>query len=164
MIKSALWTEQFALAAVQLRSAIHAKVPIVFLRFNLKFFDLVLQQRRYPLDLGQRLLHCATNLTKWKIESNIFLHFQRYSCERRYRDILTPEDIRHSSPTPLPIASRRAAAGRIPDAAPENGVGYSPSSSQETLVAEAVPSPTFEQDGMSGTSGYHSRPPSAQYP
>ncbi len=73
MIKSAFRTEQFALAAVHLRSAIHAKVPIMLFNFYGKFLDLELQQRWNLLDLSQHLLHCATNLTKWKIESNIFL-------------------------------------------------------------------------------------------
>ncbi len=66
MIKSTLRAEQFAFAAVKLRSAIHAKIPVMFFRFSLKFFDPELQQRWDFLDFVLNVLHCATNLTNDK--------------------------------------------------------------------------------------------------
>ena len=64
MIKSAFRAEQFAFAAVKFRTAVHAIVPVMIFGFNLKLFDLELQQRWYFFDIVPVVLHCATNLTK----------------------------------------------------------------------------------------------------
>jgi hypothetical protein len=79
MIKSACGAEQFAFAAVQLRSAIHAIVPKMFFRLNNMFGNTEIQQRRDLFDFVPALFHCVTNLTKCKVESKIFLYGGPYS-------------------------------------------------------------------------------------
>lgn len=73
MIKSACGTEQFAFTAVHLSAAVHAIVPIMFFFFNTKFHNAELQQWWYLFNFVLHVLHCNTNLTKWKVESNFFL-------------------------------------------------------------------------------------------
>jgi hypothetical protein len=64
MIESACGTEQFALAAIQLRAAVDAIVPIMFLGLDVEFGDPERQQRWYRSDGVRFVFHCVTNLTK----------------------------------------------------------------------------------------------------